>query len=61
MLTKEQVRTLRRLARRLVDAELDNAWRGAGPPEDIPVIERALREARERFNAKLKELTERAS
>lgn len=42
---KELRRKLRSAIRRLVRAEVADAWKGGGCPEDIPYIERELKSA----------------
>lgn len=39
---KKQKFKLMRAVRRLVDAELNDSWKGAGDPADIPAVEKEL-------------------
>lgn len=48
---------IRLAVRRLIDAEVADAWKGGGDPDDIPDIEFELREARAQFEDCLKEIT----
>lgn len=46
---------LRRAVRRLVKAEIDNANKGAGHPDDFPIIEDELKAARRAHTARLEQ------
>jgi hypothetical protein len=48
---------LMRAVRRLIRAEIDNAWKGGGHPDDIPYIEHELKSATAAYRKLMKELT----
>ena len=39
----KEIRNLKLAVKALVEAELENQWKGAGRPEDIPLVEANLR------------------
>jgi hypothetical protein len=43
------IRRLKVTVTRLVAAEIENAWKGAGHPDDIPATEERLRVARKQY------------
>ena len=57
MLTKQQIRALRAAIRRLVKAEVDDVFSGAGDPVDIRGIEYELKLAKQGLNRLLHKLT----
>lgn len=54
-----ELRRLNIAVRRLVAAEIQDTWAGAGDPADIPIIERELEEARKRYRDELNALATR--
>ena len=42
---------------KLIAAEIADSWAGTSPPEDLPIIKRELREARDEYYAALQEVT----
>ena len=52
-MTPAQAQALKVAIRKLVLAEIANSWKGGGHPEDIPIIEEDLRNARIRVTALL--------
>jgi hypothetical protein len=59
MITKPQVKILRAAIRRLVQAELDDAFKGGGDPDDYFEIERELKLAKQNLNLMLRKLQEK--
>jgi hypothetical protein len=53
-----KLNALRRAVRRLIKAELADAWKGAGDPANIPAIERELEKARSNYHSILRILEE---
>lgn len=51
-------RALERAVRRLIRAEIEESWSGAGHPEDIPDIEDELKSAKKALRALLDKLQE---
>lgn len=56
MLSKQQVKTIRAAVRRLVDAEVDDAFKGGGDPNDYSAIEQELRAAKRNLSNVLRKL-----
>lgn len=57
MLTIPEVARIKRAITRLVKAELEYQWRGAGHPEDVPAIEAECKAANKNMHSVLRELT----
>lgn len=58
MITKLQRRALQRAIRALVKAEIADSWKGGGYPDDIPIIEEELLDAKRALTQLLDDLTE---
>jgi hypothetical protein len=50
MLLPNEAIELRLAVANLIEAEINNSWKGAGNPLDVYAIEATLKESRKRFN-----------
>ncbi len=58
MITKEQAAQLRRMIEAYKFAHEVDSWKGGGDPEDVPAIEKRLKEADARLYQFIKSITE---